>query len=70
MTEVLCNYEKCKNQSGRQTCAAVQIGVVDGQCVTRRKVRKADNYRQMMKSDVPPYHKESVNSAKIVGQFK
>ncbi len=70
-TEVLCNRENCKNQTGKQTCGATQIGIVDGQCITRRRMKRADNYRDLMKADsVPIYRRESPNSAKITGRMK
>jgi hypothetical protein len=52
MTEVLCNRDDCKNYSD-QSCTAKQIGVVDGLCVTKRKVKRGDNYQQLMQ---PPFN--------------
>lgn len=52
MGEVLCNNDNCIHNQGR-VCMAVRVGIVDGQCVTKRKAKKQDNYRDLMR---PPFN--------------
>lgn len=62
-TEVLCNRENCIFNSA-QVCTSKQIGLVDGQCVTRRKAKRKESYRDMMRPPFNPGCRKSGGSYK------
>lgn len=57
---VLCNREDCKFIND-QNCTAGQVGIVDRQCVTYRRAKRQDDYRQLMQ---PPYNANCQSTAK------
>ncbi len=50
---VLCDREDCKYISN-QECTACQVGVVDRQCITYRRMKRQDDYRQLMRPAFNP----------------
>lgn len=71
-TDVLCNNFNCKNNDKNERCIAGQIGLVDNQCITRRRVKQGENYRNLMRRDDLPVksRRDQVNSPKVTGMLK
>ena len=70
MGKHFCN-EPCKyNDNLDQICEVSLAYHVGRNCVTFRKRAHKDNYRDLMRSDKPVYHKEKVSSANITNLIK
>ncbi|WP_312340231.1 hypothetical protein [Anaerospora hongkongensis] len=57
---VLCNREDCKFNFD-QLCNVGQVGIVDRQCVTYRRVKRKEDYQQLMRQ---PYNANCHPTAK------
>lgn len=49
---VLCNRDDCKFNID-QSCTSAQVGLIDRQCVTYRRVKRED-YRELMRQPFNP----------------
>lgn len=52
-----CNNDKCK-YNDNQTCTSDKVFYVDRLCVTFRKKPRADNYRELMRTQVQVCRRE------------
>lgn len=65
-----CNMPCRFNDNDEQRCDGSPVAHVDRRCLSFRTRPPKDDIRDMMRTEMPVYHKDSPNSRKIMGLRK